>query len=131
MMNVSVKALIVDDDPFVRKTIKLMLNTIGQFDIVEAGDGATALKLIESFRPEIVLCDIGMEPMSGIDLLKYVRKLNDTAMRDVAFIMLTGNAEERMVLQAQALGISGYLVKPVSPQRLRTRLESVLATQRV
>lgn len=118
--------LVVDDEPFMRHTVKQMLRTFAA-RVGEARTAEEALTLLQEDRPDLVLCDIGMEPMDGLGLLTAIRESKDEALRKTPFIMLTGHAEKGKVAAAVELGISGYLVKPVSPKQLTDRLRVVLA----
>lgn len=118
--------LIIDDDGFVRATIKSMLQSIGQFEVMPARDGQAALEFIAGFKPDIVLCDIGMTPMNGLEFVERIRKHDDAQLRTLPIIMLTANGTEQMILKAMKFGIAGYLLKPISAKLLRERIESVL-----
>jgi two-component system chemotaxis response regulator CheY len=124
-----VKVLIVDDEPFMRRTIKAILRAVGRFVVTEADDGDVALVLIERVRPDVVLCDISMPRMGGLRFVELLREHPEPAMRDMPVIILTGHAEVAMVIAAAQYRINGYLVKPVSPKRLSEQLSNVLATR--
>jgi two-component system, chemotaxis family, chemotaxis protein CheY len=109
------KVLVVDDEPFMRRTIKAVLRMAGKFLVEEADDGDAALALLPTFKPDIVLCDVQM-----------LRGHREAALRDTPVIMLTGNPDEATVLNATRLKVSGYLVKPVSPKQLAARIEAAL-----
>lgn len=119
------RLLILDDEPSLRSTMKLMLRRIGTFDIKDAGDGAAGLLVVASFKPDIILCDVAMEPMSGLDFVKRLRDLADLPRAATPVIMVTGRAEEQSVMEAAKLRISGYLVKPVSTKLLAGRIDAI------
>lgn len=119
------RILIVDDERFMRTTVKQMLRLIGQFTFEEAGDGAAALLAVAGFKPDLVICDNGMAPMSGLEFLDKLRDHDDEALRRTPVIMLTGDAKEGTLLDAARMQVSGYLVKPVSPKQLGDRLRVV------
>jgi two-component system chemotaxis response regulator CheY len=116
------RILVVDDEPFIRRTVKSILRVVGQFHMEEAGDGETALGMMSSFRPDVVFCDVGMKPMSGFEFLEKMRLLEDRELRAKRVIMLTGDASEATVKTALRLKPDGYLVKPVSPKTLTALL---------
>jgi two-component system, chemotaxis family, chemotaxis protein CheY len=120
--------LVVEDEPFMRKTIKLMLKQICDARLSEARSGAEAFDMLKAERPDLVLCDIGMEGMDGLALLKAARESGQADLSKLPFVMLTGHSEQAKVSAALKLGISGYLVKPVSPKQLAERLAVVLST---
>lgn len=125
MTHVPLRVLIVDDERSLRSTIKLMLCRIGAFEVKDAADGTEGLIQVAAFKPDIILCDVGMKPMSGLDFVKRMRELADAARANTPVIMVTGHGEQQAVLEAAKLRISGYLVKPVSTQLLAGRIEAV------
>lgn len=125
-----VKVLIVDDEPFMRTTIKAVLRAIAHFDVTEADDGDVALVMIERVNPDVVLCDISMPRMGGLRFVELLREHPDPGMHDMPVIILTGHAEEATVIAASKFRINGYLIKPVSPKQLRDQLRNVLAAAR-
>jgi two-component system chemotaxis response regulator CheY len=124
------RILIVDDDQFMREMIKQILHSFGVDAIEMADAGESGLDLVASFKPDVMLCDVEMSPMSGIELLRRVRHHADATVRETSVIMLTGHAEMKVVDQARQFRANGYLVKPVSPSQLNARLGAV-AAQRI
>ena len=124
------KVLIIDDERFIRDMIKLVLRAVSRFDIAEADDGDTGLVQTDEFRPDVVLCDITMPRMGGLQYVAMLRKHPDARLRSTPVIILTGHAEEATVQDAVRLQVNGFLVKPVSPKSLSGPLRKIL-TQRV
>ena len=120
------KVLIVDDDRFIRSTIKLLLRAIDRFVVAEADDGDVALVDTDSFKPDVVLCDITMPRMDGLQYVAQLRKHPDARTRDTPVVILTGQAEESTVADAVKLQVSGFLVKPVSAKALGGCLHRIL-----
>jgi two-component system chemotaxis response regulator CheY len=120
------KILIVDDDRFIRNTVKLVLRAIDHFVIAEADDGDVGLVRADEFKPDVVLCDITMPRMGGLQFVAQLRKHPQQQMRDIPVVILTGQAEETTVQTAVKLQISGFLVKPVSPKTLGAYLQKIL-----
>lgn len=123
------KILIVDDDRFIRSTIKVVLRAVGRFAVAEADDGDTALMKTDEFKPHVVLCDITMPRMGGLDFVAQLRCHPDARMRETPVVMLTGHADESTVQDAVKLQVSGFLVKPVSPKALGAQLRRILGRQ--
>jgi two-component system, chemotaxis family, chemotaxis protein CheY len=119
------RVLIVDDEPFMRKTIKVVLRVVGQYAVEEADDGDVALAMVPVFRPDIVLCDISMPRMGGLQFVEQLRIHQEAELRDIPVIVLTVNAEESTILTAARLKVSGYLVKPVSPKQLGAQIKAI------
>jgi two-component system, chemotaxis family, chemotaxis protein CheY len=121
----NLRVMIVDDEPFMRSTIKAMLRVVGRCVVTEADDGETALALLAMAKPEVVLCDISMAPMNGLQFVERLRNHPNPAARDIAVVMQTVHADEATIQSAAHLRISGYLLKPMSPKRLGDRLHAI------
>lgn len=125
------RILVADDKAFIRNLIQGMLHKCGDIDVVHASSGEEAGALLsQSGRPfDCVLADWNMEPINGAALLRALRMGTFKSVgRDLPFIMLTGHAETDIVKSAVACDVSGYLVKPVSLDKLKTSLAAALST---
>jgi two-component system, chemotaxis family, chemotaxis protein CheY len=123
------RILLVDDEAFMRRTARSMLRATGRFIVEEAADGAAALALLAWFLPDLVLCDVGMLPMSGMEFVERLRCHTDHTQRGTRVIMLTADANEATILSAAQLQLSGYLLKPVSPKQLGALVRRALNLQ--
>jgi CheY-like chemotaxis protein len=123
------KVLIVDDEAFMRRTIKAMLRVVGRFLVEEADDGDAALALLPTFRPDIVLCDIQMPRIDGLQFVQQLRNHREGDLRETPVLMLTVSADEATILDAARLQVSGYLVKPVSPKLLGSHISAIVRTR--
>lgn len=121
----NLRVLIVDDEPFMRSTIKAMLRIIDRFVVSEAPDGETALQVLPTVKPEVVLCDVNMSPMNGLQFVERLRNHPDPAWRDIAVVMQTVHDDSATIESAAHLRINGYLLKPMSPKRLGDRLRAI------
>jgi CheY-like chemotaxis protein len=119
--------LVVDDDPFMRVTIKAVLRAVGCVDVTEAENGDAALVEVDKRRPDVVLCDIVMPGTGGLQFVEQLRQHHDAQTRDTPVLMLTGHTEGSLVRDAMRLKIAGYLIKPVSPELLAAQLEKIVA----
>ncbi|EKE72120.1 response regulator [Oceanibaculum indicum] len=129
-MSVNFKALkivIIEDEDFIRVLIRRLLHQLGVELIYEAKEGGEGLKEVVRTRPDIVLCDIHMEPMDGLTFLNRLRSLPMGLVKDTPVVFLTADAQQETVMQAKKLWVNGYLVKPVSLQSLERRIASILA----
>lgn len=122
----SLQVLIVDDESFVRTMVKQMLRTLGITNIREASEGASALQEMAVFTPDVVICDLNMEPIDGIVFVQMLRSHREEHLRSVPVIVLSGKSDLGSIKQAASKGINAYLVKPVSLAALRARLTSVV-----
>jgi two-component system chemotaxis response regulator CheY len=121
-----VDVLIVDDSVVIRRMLTRILKEtdLPVKEIVEAGDGIEALAALKSHRIDLVLSDINMPNMDGLELLGMVRRNPD--WQEIKVVMVTTEGAERKVLEAIRLGASGYLRKPFNADQIRAKLESVL-----
>src|SRR5262245_14499144 len=115
--------LLVEDDPDIRDLIAYKLAKAG-FDIVQATDGIAALELARQHHPDLVILDVRMPRLSGLEVCRELRTLPATAK--VPIIMLTARTRPQDLEQARAAGASDYMSKPFSPRELQERVESVL-----
>jgi len=122
--------LIADDRAFLRSMVQSILIRCQARDIKHAADGAEAMKVLTQTRGTIdcVLCDWNMEPVDGLTLLKAIRAGDIRHVpRDMCVIMLTGHANEAVVKTAVSMGANGYVVKPVSMEKLIRAIDNGLA----
>lgn len=112
--------LVVDDTRNMRRVIMGMLRQMGFDSVMEAEDGASAVRVLESEKVDLVLSDWNMKNMTGIQLLSYVR--SKRGLRDIPFIMITGEAKQENILEATRQKVSDYVVKPFSADTLRKKL---------
>lgn len=114
------KVLVVDDEPTVREVVVGYLRRDGH-DVAEAADGTTALDLLEADPPDLVVLDMMLPGVNGLDILRRVRSTSD-----IPVIMLTARAEESDRVSGLELGADDYVVKPFSPRELAARVNGVL-----
>ncbi|MFO7531519.1 MAG: response regulator transcription factor [Candidatus Limnocylindrales bacterium] len=116
------KILVVDDEPDVVEALRIgFALQWREIDVVGAGDGATALDLIEREHPDIVLLDIGLPDMDGFEVLRQVR-----AFSDVAIVMLTARDDAIDKVKGLELGADDYVTKPFNHLELMARIRAVL-----
>lgn len=116
------RVLIVDDNSDMRRHIRSLLE--GQFNILTAPNGREALQVIKSEQPDIVLSDVMMPVMDGIQLLKAVK--DDPATSNLPIILLTARAGEESKIEGLDTGADDYLVKPFSANELMSRVRAQL-----
>src|SRR5439155_431420 len=118
------KVLVVDDEVNERQGLAELLQAWGH-EVETAPDGQQALEKISSFNPVLVVSDLRMPVMGGMDLLKQVRETRP----GINFIMLTGHASIDEAVEATKLGAFNFLEKPLNPQRLQVELRNCLERQ--
>ena len=118
------RALIVDDSRTMRLILKKQLAQLGFTEILEAGDGVEALKVLAGAAvPEVALIDWNMPNMSGIDLLSALRE--NKAWDAMKVVMVTTEADVVRVQRALGQGANEYVVKPFTPQTLGAKLVTI------
>jgi CheY-like chemotaxis protein len=120
----AVRILTLDDEPTMRMLIRSILRQAGCAEVEQAGDGASALRMVDRGKIDLVICDWQMSPMNGLEFVQALRK--SVTGSTVPVIMLTANSEATDVQRIQSLNVSGWLVKPISSRRLVERVRSVL-----
>jgi CheY-like chemotaxis protein len=118
------KVLIVDDSQTVLLMEKMIL-TKGPYDLVVARDGAEAVVRAEQDRPDVILMDVVMPRMNGIEACGAIR--SNGATRHIPIIMVTTRGEEENVEAGYAAGCNDYITKPINGVELLTKLQNVLA----
>lgn len=113
--------VVVDDSDFYRGIIKNMLQEMGVTSIKEAASAEAALVLLGQFKPDIVITDIVMPEISGIELTE---KISQT-FPDIAVIVISSLSQEHIVLEAIGAGAGDFIAKPVQKQQLHDSLEKL------
>jgi CheY-like chemotaxis protein len=121
------RVLIVDDSPSVRQLAALSLAAVG-FDVHEAHDGSTALRMAADLVPDCILLDVNMPDMSGLEACRSLRAAPATA--GCTILMLTGDDAAAAKVEAFSAGADDYIVKPFSPRDLAGRVNAALRRRR-
>ena len=112
--------LIVDDYKTMIRIIRNLLEQIGFTNVDEAHDGDSALEKLKAGEFGLVIADWTLTPMTGLDLLKNVRA--DKGLKELPFVMITGESTTENVIAAKEAGVSNYIVKPFNAMMLKERL---------
>jgi two-component system, chemotaxis family, chemotaxis protein CheY len=120
------RVVVIEDEVYTRTIIVRGLRQLGIVKVHEAKEGGEGLKVVATVRPNLILCDVHMEPVGGLRFLEDLRKLPVPAIAAIPVVFLTADSEEGTVLAARNLRVDGYLVKPISITQLRKRIEAVL-----
>ena len=115
------RVLIVDDEPFARQTLSEWLRE-KNYDVLEAESGRQAMERIRKDKPDIVISDMVMPGMDGLQLLKEAK----AAKADASFLMVTGYPPPSVAVNVMQHGASDYMVKPFSPGEVTRRVKRIL-----
>lgn len=117
------KILLIDDEPTFRDTMGTLLRHHG-FEVMDAGDGLTGVKIARSTKPDLVISDIVMEPVDGFMTLSILRQQADTAR--IPFVLVTGQQDVEDARKGLVLGADDYITKPFQPKDLLDTVNNLL-----
>ena len=126
----SIRALIVDDSSVMRKIVERSLRQagIGLDQVLEAGNGSDALDLLRRQKVDLVLSDINMPIMDGLEFVREIAKVENA--RGVPVVMITTEGSESHVVEAIACGARGYIRKPFTPEQVKEHVLPLLEIRR-
>lgn len=117
------KILVVDDEPFIVELVKFNLESAG-YEVITASDGHEALKLIEKDHPDLIILDIMLPGIDGMEICRALRFKMQT--KDIPVILLTAKTGEIDKVLGLEMGADDYITKPFSPRELVARVKAVL-----
>jgi len=120
------KILLVDDNHHMRVLLTEILRAIGVKQIYEANDGAEALNMMRGVAVDIVMTDLSMQPMDGIDFVRLLRNSPDSPNQMCPVIMITGHSTQRRVTEARDAGVNEFLAKPLTARGVLDRIGMVI-----
>lgn len=122
-MSFTGKVLVVDDEAHIRKYVSLIVKTLGQPTVVEAPNGEEALLAYSREKPDLVLLDVNMPRMDGLQALQALRQLDP----ECVVVMLTSLVNRQTVEECLRLGARGYLRKDTPRQEIAEQLRQIIA----
>lgn len=117
------KILVVDDEEDLRSTIRALLE--GEFEVLEAADGRAAVEAVRRERPRLVLLDVAMPAMSGLDALRAIRAVDPDAL----VVMLTSESDLETAKKALDIGAAAYVTKPFDMELLRAEARRLTSSE--
>jgi DNA-binding response OmpR family regulator len=117
----AIHALIVDDEPDLSESVTWRLEQAG-FEVEVANDGLAALIAIRNTEPDVILLDLVLPGMSGIDVLREIRRISE----DVPVLLISGRSEEADRVVALEIGADDFVLKPFSPRELVARIRALV-----
>jgi two-component system chemotaxis response regulator CheY len=121
-MNFNGSIMLVDDEAHIRKFISLLLRHLGVERIMEASNGSLAIELYKKEQPDLVMLDVNMPVMDGLETLRALKAINP----DCVVIMLTSLANRQTIDQAAALGAANYIRKDAPPEEIGRALSETI-----
>ena len=120
------KILMVDDNPHMRVLLAEILKAVGVRHLFQAADGAEALEMLRREEIDIVMTDLAMQPLDGIDFCRLVRNSPDSPNPMVPIIMITGHSTLRRIGEARDVGANEFLAKPITARGVIHRITLIV-----
>ena len=125
-----IRILLVDDNHYMRVLLSEILRAIGVKDIYEANDGAEGLQMMRNHQIDILMTDLSMQPLDGIDFVRLLRNSPDSPNPMVPVIMITGHSTMQRVAEARDAGVNEFLAKPLTARGVIERIGQVVENPR-
>jgi two-component system, chemotaxis family, chemotaxis protein CheY len=124
------RILLVDDNHYMRVLLAEILRAIGVQHIYEANDGAEGLQMMRDHQIDLVMTDLSMQPLDGIDFVRLLRNSPDSPNQMAPVIMVTGHSTFARVNEARDAGVSEFLAKPLTARGVIERLHQAIERPR-
>lgn len=118
----ALSVLVVEDESFTRMVLAKMLGTLGVKAVHQAADGESGLAAVAAHAPDLVLCDVEMQPMDGFGFVRALRGSSDSRHRALPVVFMSGRVDDDREARARDSGADAVLAKPVTPATLREAL---------
>ncbi|WP_396593734.1 response regulator [Brevundimonas sp. R86498] len=126
----SLNVLVIDDNPHMRAITVAILNSAGIRRTREVSDGAMALTALREHPIDLAIVDFNMSPMDGVEFTRLVRNRPDSVNPYLPIIMLTGHSERSRVTEARDVGVTEFVVKPVTARAIFERIQAIILRPR-
>ena len=124
------RILLVDDNHYMRVLLSEILRAIGVKEIFEANDGAEGLQMMRNHQIDIIMTDLSMQPLDGIDFVRLLRNSSDSPNPMVPVIMITGHSTIQRITEARDAGVNEFLAKPLTARGVIERISQVVENPR-
>ncbi|CAO3418255.1 response regulator [Azospirillum doebereinerae] len=121
-----VSVLVVEDEAFTRMVLVRMLSGLGVSAVHQAGDGGAGLAAVAAHDPDLILCDVEMQPLDGFAFLRALRSGENRRHAALPVVFMTNRADQDRLTEARACGADAILAKPATPDTLRRALRERL-----
>ena len=116
------KILTIDDQQLILLSVEKRLTELG-YDVMTANSGKKGIEIYDAFEPDLVLVDINMPDMSGLDVVKHIKEINN---KNTPVLIMSGNTDETIIMDGFTLGIDDYMKKPVSLSEMAARIKRLI-----
>jgi CheY-like chemotaxis protein len=120
------RVIVVEDEQIMSTFILGSLRRLGILDLYAFDNGATALREVATLKPDLILTDVHMQPMGGIEFVRNLRNSAHSQIANTPVIFLSADSSASTVGEALPLGVAGYIVKPPSLAALNSKIELAL-----
>jgi CheY-like chemotaxis protein len=120
------RIVVVEDESVMSTFILNSLRRLGILDLYAFSDGASALREVIKLKPDLILTDVHMQPVGGIEFVRQLRSLPNNQLSNTKVIFLSADSSMSTVGEALPLGVSGYIVKPPALNALGAKIEQAL-----
>lgn len=117
-------ALIIEDDSSIRAVLKRIMSKKFGFNIYQAGDGAEGLKVLQETNPDLVLLDISMPLMNGLEFLQIIR--HESKFKEIPVFILSAINDRELIKQLIELGVNDYILKPMQIEVVYERIQNFI-----
>jgi CheY-like chemotaxis protein len=119
-----VKILVAEDETDIRELVAFSLINIGGFQVVKARNGAEAVEVARAELPDLILMDVRMPGMTGVEACATLKKIPET--RDIPVVFLSAMGQEQEIQQGMEVGAVEYILKPFAPDMLMNKVRDIL-----
>ena len=120
------RIVVVEDEKLMSMYILANLRRIGILDLYAFPEGSSALRELSNIKPDLILTDVHMQPVGGIEFVRQLRSLPNNQLSNTKVIFLSADSSRETIGEVLPLGVAGYLVKPPSLNALATKIEAAL-----
>lgn len=125
-----VRVLVIDDNLFARRLMRIAMNSLGIRQIAEAGGALEGIAAVRTFAPDLIIVDWEMEPLDGLTFIRDLRRNEDLGARCTPIILSSGHSEQWRVLAARDAGANEYIVKPFTVKSVYAKIRSLVDNPR-
>ncbi|NQU44128.1 response regulator [bacterium] len=125
-MSEKIRILVADDEEDIKIVLKMYLETVG-YDVITAYDGLDTMERVKEEKPDLVLLDIMMPVIDGIEVLRQMKADEET--RHIPVVMLTAASRSEMLAKAMKAGAVDYIAKPFEPEQVQEAIDKALQSK--